>query len=232
MSHTKLGRIHHPDPRDHNYLLPHNASVALAQPTLTHKLWTINAQHLDQGDTGTCVGHGWRNFLRCAPIQTSAKSPSAFDIYRGAVLLDPWPENDGEAKLPDNSSGMDSGTTVRAGAKALQNLGRLASYAWAFSLTPAVNWVLTKGPVVLGTDWHEDMFSPNSKGVVDIGGEIAGGHCYLLRGVDTKTRMARCTNSWGNSWNPVLKGDFLIDFDSLDALIRVGGEVCTAIQSI
>jgi hypothetical protein len=74
------------------------------------------------------------------------------------------------------------------------------------------------------------MFHPNNDGTVDIGGDIVGGHCYLLRGVDTKTRLARCTNSWGNWWNPLYKGDFLIDFDYLDALIRVGGEACTAIQ--
>lgn len=229
MHNLKLGRRHHPDPRDRDpkYLLENHLDAAVPVPT--KKLWSISSAHLDQGNTGTCVGHGMRNFLRCAPIKTTAKSPSAFDIYRSAVLLDPWSDNDDEANLPDGDPGLDTGTTVRAGAKALAQRGWLNTYAWAFSLAPAVQWVLTKGPVVLGTNWYEGMFNPNSKGLISKSGALAGGHCYLWRGVDTKTGLARCTNSWGNGWG--IKGDFLMALDDLDQLIHESGEVCTAVQA-
>lgn len=223
---NSLGRRHQPDPRDHNFLLQGHLPVEASLPT--KKLWTISSQHLDQGATGTCVGHGLRNFLRCAPIQTVAKSPSAYDIYRDAVLLDVWTDNDSEATLPDGDPDMYYGTSVRAGAKALASRGKLSSYAWAFSLKPALQWVLAKGPVVLGTNWYEGMFTPDANGLVTISGDVAGGHCYLWRGVDTVTGLARLTNSWGNEW--ARKGDFFLSLDDLDRLIAEDGEVCTAIQ--
>jgi hypothetical protein len=230
MSHMKLGRRAHKDERDllgHNLMRTH-LKVA---PLPVSKLWTCSSKHLDQGPSSTCVGHGTRNFLRCAPIQTSAPLPSACDLYRKAVLLDPWSENDHEATLPDLDPGMESGTTVRAGAKALAAFGRLTRYAWAFDLQTTVEWVLTHGPVILGTMWYDSMFKPDSKGKVTIspGAQAEGGHCYLLRGVNRQTRMARFINSWGNNWAD--HGDFFMSFSDLERLISEDGEVCTAVQS-
>jgi hypothetical protein len=195
----------------------------------TRKTWRINSTALDQGETGTCVGHAWRNFLRCAPIRTVKKEPSPFDIYRSAVLKDPWPDNDDEANLPDDDPGMDVGTSVRAGAEALAEHGLLKSYVWAFELQPAVEWVLTEGPVVLGTNWYSS-FRPNAEGIVQIspGASVAGGHAYLWRGVDTRRALARCSNSWGDKWGK--SGEFLVPFRDLERLIHEDGEACTAVQ--
>lgn len=229
MTHRNLGRIARKDKRDHNHLLVHHLG-ATALPT--SKTWSINSSHLDQGNTGTCVGHGWRNFLRCAPVRTSAVAPSAFDIYRTAVLLDPWKDNDVEAKYPDFSSQLQSGTTVRAGAKAVTSLGKLDTYVWAFSLQPAIEWLLTHGPVVVGVNWYDSMSYTDSKGVVSISpnAKLEGGHCFLLRGANQRTAQVLCTNSWGNAWGK--KGDFLLSFKTLERLILEDGEVCTAIQKV
>ena len=132
----------------------------------TRKTWRINSTALDQGDTGTCVGHAWRNFLRCAPLQTEKRGPSPFDIYRGCVLKDAWPDNDDESRLPDGDPRMDSGTSVRAGAQTVTDFGRLSSYVWAFSLQPAVEWVLTHGLVVLGTNWYSSFMRPDGDGII------------------------------------------------------------------
>lgn len=225
----RLGRRTHTDARDHKHLLHHHLT-AVKLPT--SKTWVINSLHLDQGNTSSCVGHGWRNFLRCAPVRTSAVKPSAFDIYRGAILLDPWKSNDAEAKLPDFSPKMQSGTTVRAGAKAVTSLGLLDTYVWAFSLQPTIEWLLTKGPVVVGVNWYDSMFTPDAKGLVTISPNAAnaGGHCFLLRGANQTTAMVTCTNSWGNGWGK--KGDFLLSFKDLERLISENGEVCTAIQKV
>jgi len=49
-------------------------------------------------------------------MQTVKSGPTPWDIYRGAVAVDEWSDNDDEASLPDGDPGMDSGTSVRAGA--------------------------------------------------------------------------------------------------------------------
>ena len=228
-NHMRLGRRHHPDDRDKNHLMAAHLPTKLALPV--SKTWAINSDHLDQGNTGTCVGHGWRNFLRCAPIQTSAPKPSAFDIYRAAVLLDPWKENNDEANLPDGDPRLDYGTTVRAGAQALAAMDRLKSYVWAFTLQPTIEWLLTKGPVVVGVNWYDSMYKSDKNGLVTIspGAAVVGGHCFAVRGANTKAAQVRCIQTWGNG---VYKGgDFLLSLKDFERLILENGEVCTAIQS-
>lgn len=231
MNSLNLGRRHHPDSRDHEHLMRMRLEKEDTAAVPSSKSWPVTTNHMDQGNTGTCVGHGWCNFLRCAPIQTKALSHDAFNIYRAAVLLDPWKENDNEAKLPDGDAGLQSGTTVRAGAQAVAAMNDLTSYAWAFNLADTIQWVLTKGPVVLGTNWYQSMFNPDPSGRVSIspGTKLAGGHCYILRGANTKKTMGTFTNSWGNKW--AKKGDFTMSFKDLERLILEDGEVCTAIQS-
>jgi len=204
--------------------------AAPGAPLPVRKTWAINSKALDQGNTGTCVGHAWRNFLRSAPMKTEKTGPSPFDIYRTAVAVDEWKGNDDEVNLPDGDDGLDYGTSVRAGAKAVTELGLLKSYLWAFALQPAVEWVLTKGPVVLGTDWWSSFMKPDAEGIVQIKptASVVGGHAYLWRGVNTKRGLALCTNSWGDSWGH--SGDFWIPLRDLERLIADNGEVCTAIE--
>lgn len=218
-----FGRRVSKDERDKQYLmsrlLPPAAKVVLP----TRKTWSIKAANLDQGQTGTCVGNGWANFLRCAPIQTSATEATALQIYDAAILLDEWTDN-------DNDVARQEGTSVRAGAQAVTNMGRLKSYVWAFELQPAVEWVLTMGPVVLGTDWYSSFDRPDAQGIVQIkpGARIEGGHCYLWRGVDTKNALAHCSNSWGDSWG--VSGNFHIPLRDLEKLIHDDGEACSAVE--
>jgi hypothetical protein len=224
----QLGRRISHDKRDLGFLLSARLPRKAALPP--SKLWAISSTHLDQGNTGTCVGHGWRNFLRCAPVRTSAAHPSAYDVYRSAVLLDPWKDNDDESRLRDGDPALDSGTTVRAGAKAVAAMGELTSYVWAFSLQPAIEWLLTRGPLVVGVNWYDSMFEPDASGHVSLapGARVEGGHCFLVRGANQTKALATCTNSWGNTWGR--GGDFTLSFKDLERLILEDGEVCTAIQ--
>ncbi len=225
-----FGRRYAADDRDRNFLMRRMLPDVRRLTLATRKTWSINSKALDQGDTGTCVGHAWRNFLRCSPIRTEKGGPSAFDVYRSAVLKDPWATNDKEAKLPDGDDGLAYGTTVRAGAKALTDFGRLKSYVWAFSLQTTVEWVLTQGPVVLGTNWYSSMSHTDAQGIARITptAEPVGGHAYLLRGVDTRTALARCCNSWGDSWGK--SGEFFLPFADLERLIHEDGEACSAVE--
>lgn len=218
------------DPRDQNFLmrrlLPDVRKLALPM----RKTWGIQRTALDQGNTGTCVGHAWRNFLRCAPTRTEKSGPGAFEIYRAAIVRDPWPDNDAEAQLQDGDPGLISGTSVRAGAEAVLFVGRLQSYVWSFSLSSTVEWALTQGPVVLGTNWYSSFMRPDADGILRItpGAKNVGGHAYLLRGVDTKRALARCSNSWGDGWG--LSGEFLLPFSDLERLLHEEGEACSAVE--
>jgi hypothetical protein len=85
---------------------------------------------LHQGATGTCVAHGWAAKVRAAPImQPMTLTPYAF--YRQIVAVDEFTDNDHEVTGPD--ANLQSGTTVRAGAKTLVTLGYASSYLWAES---------------------------------------------------------------------------------------------------
>ena len=62
------------------------------------------------------------------------------------------------------------------------------------------DWINNNGPVVVGTAWTDDMFSPDSNGLVKPTGAVAGGHCYLmLEEVDADDTYV-FQNSWGASW--------------------------------
>lgn len=224
-----LGRIPNPDPRDHQFLLRRLLAVP-TEPLPTRKTWGFRGPILDQGNTGTCEGHAWRDFLRCAPTQTKT-GPSAWDIYRAAILLDPWASNDAEATLPDNDPGLDGGTDTRSPAAYLTTLGRLKSYLWAFTLADTTAWILRNGPVVFGTNWYGSMFTPDAEGIVRItpNAKVEGGHAYCGRGVDSKRGLVGpIINSWGTGWG--LKGQFYVPYEDMERLIAEDGEVCTAVE--
>ena len=225
-----FGRRFEPDERDRQFLMRRMLPDARRLTLPTRKTWSIGGTALDQGETGTCVGHAWRNFLRCEPIRTERGGPSPFDIYRSAVLKDTWRANDDEAQLPDRDAGLDSGTSVRAGAEAVTGFGRLKSYVWAFALQPVIEWVLTEGPVVLGTNWYSSFGRPDGDGIVKIAptANVIGGHAYLLRGVDTRRALARCSNSWGDGWG--VSGEFFLPFRDLERLVHEDGEACSAVE--
>ena len=89
-------------------------------------------------------------------------------------------------------------------------------------------FLLTQGPVMVGTDWYEGMFTPDFVHVVKPTGAVAGGHWYLVRGIDTKTRLARIRNSWGSGWG--YHGDAYIALSDLATLLEGDGEACAAIE--
>lgn len=181
------------------------------------KFWQTGVV-LDQGDTPQCVAFAWSQFLQTAPIETALPSldyPAA--LYASAQQLDEF-------------SGEDyDGTSVRGGVKALQAQGRIANYVWSHSADEVRRFILTHGIVVMGTDWYDAMFEPDSKHFIKPRGQIAGGHAWLLTGYSQKQRAFRMINSWGTSWGD--RGHAWIRFDDLKFLLRrPDAEACAAIE--
>lgn len=163
-----------------------------------------------------CVGYAWHGLLRALPHLQRDPVPEA--IYTAAQQVDEF----------DDTPPAD-GTSVRAGAKMLQAAGMLTAYRWAFDVDAAVNWLAFHGPIVLGTEWTRDMFTPTAAGLVIPGGPVEGGHAYVAIGYDDTTRRVLCQNSWGTGWG--LRGRFWLRDEDVNALILNGGEACAPTES-
>jgi hypothetical protein len=216
-----LGRRFAPDDRDRTYPMRAHLPPPTALPS--SRSWRIGPV-LDQGATGTCVGHAWRDWLSAAPVMDNPTAgPSAFDIYDAAIKLDEWTDNDIDPQ-------RQFGTSVRAAAKVIQTAGYLESYVWAASAEEARDFVLGKGPVVLGIDWPRAFFEPARDGTVRYRPDdaIAGGHAYLATGYSSKRGAFRCLNSWGMTYGD--QGRFWLPGEALGALLARSGEACAGLE--
>lgn len=230
----KFGRIHAPDPRDGHYpmrLLLDRLAIEFPQVVAPGYRHYRHGPVLDQGETGTCVGHAWRAFLSSAPLMTKT-GPNAFDIYDGAIAIDEWADNDVDPN-------RELGTSVRAGCEVLRAKGHVGNYLWASSADEIRRWLLAGlGPVVMGTLWFESMMRPHEGFLRITTRNVAGGHAYILTGWSDDITpedwpvkhqgSARMQNSWSTEWGN--RGRAWIDYDTLDALVKADGEACAAVE--
>jgi hypothetical protein len=215
----RLGRLYAPDARDHGF--PMQMAIRRGAAAIRSKYWWANGWWGNQGDKPECVAFAWTHWLEDGPITHKPKKPGGlgFDpdkIYHDAQKVDEWPGENYD------------GTSVRAGAKVLQAMGLIASYHWAFDVPTVVDAIKYQGPVVVGTNWYSAMFYPDPSGLISVGGTIAGGHAYLLDGVNDAKSVFRVKNSWGRDWGK--KGFAFISYPDMERLISEQGEACLAIE--
>jgi hypothetical protein len=176
--------------------------------------WADNEPVLDQGQTPHCVGFGGAQWGNTLPVDDKFSNADGDRIYYAC-------------KVVDGEPGAEDGSDVRSLAKVLQQEGRLSSYAFG-SVPTAVQWLLTKGPVIFGTDWTNDMFTPDADGLVHPTGGVAGGHCYVGYGYDPATGRILCLNSWGSSWGA--NGRFSVLETEFTQLFASNGEALAAVE--
>lgn len=167
---------------------------------------------LDQGATSQCVAYAATKFLLTHPIVNRPRD-SCRVLYDRAQQLDEWEGTNYE------------GTSVNAGMKALREDGLISAWTWAYELQPIIRHILEIGPVVVGTDWTDGMFTVDGKGYIWPHGNLVGGHAYLLVCVNTirynpdgTTGAVRILNSWGTNWGK--KGRAWMTFGMLNNLLR------------
>lgn len=216
----RLGRLYLPDERDTAYPM---SAVVPRTTARTWRYWWPSGWWGDQGASPRCVAYAWLHKVADGPRttrrtpsvnQTPAMPPS--DLYCAAQTRDPW---DGDCTDPRYD-----GTSVRAGAKALTDAGIIDGYRWAWDIDTVTRALLETGPVIVGTTWTTGMFTPDQHGRIRPDGTDAGGHAYVLNGINTDTGWIRLKNSWGRTW--AHNGYAWISIDDMADLLTNHGEAC------
>lgn len=193
---------------------PHPGPGPGPGPVDTTPSWELLIQ-LDQGQTGHCVGFGWSGWVDSAPVEGTYQNADGHALYY-------------ECKVIDGEPLAENGSTVRSGALALRNRGRLSAFAFATSTTEIDDWINNHGPVVVGTTWTNDMFEPDGQGFVKPTGPVAGGHCYLMIDKIDAEDAYLFQNSWGAGWGQA--GRFKMKKSDFGGLLADQGEACCAAE--
>jgi hypothetical protein len=177
------------DARNKNYRIGLIPRAAVALPA---RRWWLGGPVLDQGQTGHCGGFGAADEAAASPVRVRPMT----DAYAHAFYY----------RIKDrhlDNFGREDGTSVQAVMKNGQLDGLWQSYGWAMSMSE-FDLALEHGPVIVGTDWTDGMFSPNADGVIEPTGNLAGGHCYVFTGRRSDHpkygAIYRLRNSWGRGW--------------------------------
>lgn len=199
-----------------------------AQPDLSGKprYWTPGVV-LDQGQEGSCVGHGVVGEYVASPARGKLvynpawKSVTRADmghslavaVYNRAKEIDEWEGSDYD------------GTSVRAGMLVAREHGWCSGFRWALNMAE-LRTALEEGPVVVGVEWRSGMYEPYHGDLIPTG-SVVGGHCLLVTGYSARTKSYRLLNSWGPDWGH--RGQAYITDTDLDRILfQAGGEAAVA----
>lgn len=215
-------RPHKVDERDYLLRDTPQFNEALDTPTLDAIAWWGMAgrtMRIDQGQEGTCVGHGCTNVLMAGPV-THPSFPSfdnPEDAHKFARQL--YFDATGDSTYQE-------GAYTRDALNVLVSRKQIAAYHRLASVAEIVTTLQSIGPVTFGSTWYNSMFAPksqyeNSYLKVDPSSGVAGGHLYSLTGVDLSPihggpTFVRMENSWGPSWGH--NGTARISLDDLGIL--------------
>jgi hypothetical protein len=214
---SSLGRWVRPmDPRSRDYAY---TSRVIRPRSVSHGAY---ARITDQDGVGACVGFTCLDIINTSKFlhsryqvnrsSTYLGNDRGFDFYGLATGLDKWPQT-----WPPE----DTGSSILAGAKVLKQLGFIERYEWALTFESFLV-ALQHQPVMVGTLWTNGMSDPDATGLVRPTGGLAGGHAYMVRGVNFVSRKLRCRNHWTSQWGR--DGEFYIGFDDMEWLLSQQGD--------
>lgn len=165
---------------------------------------------LDQGQTGTCVGHGGKHWEITAPVRRTKRlgPPTAIDLYLETTKRDPYHKGQPDTSLQD-------GTDITSLFLVFRDLyGFVSDFDWTNDIDDVLDFMCSgQGGVVLGIPWYRSMFHTTREGIVlvDLASGLAGGHCIYADEVEWQRKgsevpMLSGPNSWGRP----------LDFGKLD----------------
>lgn len=212
----RLGRLKQFDHRSRNY----GIREAVEDKPFRSNTWAV-ARWLDQGYEGACVGFSLGHELLSRPIRVMHVDNefAREKIYYEAQKNDPWPGGEYPGAYP-----IEGGTSVLEGVKAVQRMGLITEYRWAFGLDDLRLAIGYKGPAVLGTWWREGQMDADRDGYIHYEGDYFGGHAILVHSVSERLKRFTLWNSWGFHWGKI--GYCYVSFDDMEAMLYEEGEAC------
>lgn len=216
-----LGRHVEHDERSRQY--PFAVAHPVADRTV---LWSTTPTILNQKDLGGCVGFTGADILNTdmfAPVRKKFHGGKLYANADGIRFYHLATVDDG---LPGTYPPTDSGSSGLGLAKAFKALGLIDRYTHAFSWA-AFRAAIATQPVAVGTLWTNDMFNPDRDGLIHVGSladdNVAGGHEYMVRGINYETKRVRMRNHWAKSW--AVGGEAEIGFSDFEKLLANQGDV-------
>lgn len=210
---AQLDRI--PSPPSNSAAYPIRALVP-AVPERREVRWELTGDFpLDQQAEGACTAFGTSAELSALPIAIPTGNRFAFDLYE-------------HVRAEDRAMGyhFPAGATMLAAMRAAKKLGHIQGYRWAQTFDDIRDAVLTHGSVVMGTWWYSGMDSWDEHGLVRVGGERRGGHCWTIVGYlpahPAHGEVFEAINSWGPDWG--VRGRFYLTPADLQRLFLDDGE--------
>lgn len=219
---SALGRRLHHDSRNKNF------PVRLATPWKRNVRHAMNAPHVDQFYLSACVGFSTVNLLNTT---AAARSRLAFNrrvidqgkgfsflgnndgvrCYREATLRDPFP-----GSYPP----VDEGSSAIGIMRWLKEVGIIKSYSWTDTFDSFLA-ALERQPVLIGSNWYDDMMSTGTDGIIHSSASgPGGGHEYCATQINWGRRLIGCEQSWGEGPPGFGQyGRFFLSFDLAEELI-------------
>lgn len=221
-----LGRVPSEfDIRDREYPIARALAMtsALEDERDPYRKWYSDVWTGDQGATSRCTAFAMLHALHDGPFthrpyygEQPMLDPTA--LYRRAQCLDPW-----------GCRGRDDGTTMRAICRAAVEAGVVDSYFWTTSLGEALEWVATRGPLLLGSWWRSGMDVPRPvDGLVSYSGTYRGGHATKIDEILWTHEQVGVKNSWGRAWGDF--GRFRMTFRDLEQAMIEGAELIALVE--
>jgi hypothetical protein len=190
----------------------------------SRRLWKMHAPdfRINQGQEGTCVGHGTVNQLAGSPLP-HVDFPSFADVNVAHAMARQL-----YLDITDDST-YQQGAYPRDAMAWCVSKGYAESYYRLVSSDEVLDWLLHHGPVGFASPWYDSSWNVRGDGSytklpylrVDPDSGLAGFHYYVLSGVDLAPEDARpprvrMWNSWGPWWG--LNGCAAIALDDLPIL--------------
>ena len=203
----------HKDSRSRNFA----ARDILGATPRFKRVWTTRKEGpLDQGGEGACVGFSCAGELAAKPAAYPVTDETGRKIYAAARQVD-----------KDSGRFYSSGATVLAGMQACRRANYFSKFVWCFGIDDTINWIVRRGPVLLGINWYDLMYEPARNGLLEVGGDIVGGHAIMANGYwpahPQFGDVLVLTNSWGKGWG--INGRAYLPIESATRLLKEEGEV-------